>query len=246
MIDNRLGAIDAIAPSREKRRPAPPPPRDPWGDGDYAALGALLAPAADALAGAAGIAPGQCVLDAGGLAAAAGRRGATVVARDPGVSLADDSFDCVASCFGAVHAPDQPALTAELRRVVRPGGVLALAAWESVGVMAGLLSAAARVTGHPGTRQAARWGRYEHAYRALGFLDGFEVDERELTLEVSSADELWGPLTAPGGPLAAAGEDASFRREFDAAVEHHARGTADGIAITAGYVLITAREPAAS
>lgn len=43
--------------------------------------------------------------------------------------FADDSFDYVISTFGAVFLPDQVATAAELARVVRPGGTIALTAW---------------------------------------------------------------------------------------------------------------------
>ena len=43
--------------------------------------------------------------------------------------FADNSFDYVISTFGAVFFPDQAATAAELARVVRPGGTIALTAW---------------------------------------------------------------------------------------------------------------------
>jgi SAM-dependent methyltransferase len=41
----------------------------------------------------------------------------------------DGSFDAVVSVFGVFFAPDMPALVAELWRMVRPGGVLAVTTW---------------------------------------------------------------------------------------------------------------------
>lgn len=43
--------------------------------------------------------------------------------------FADDSFDAVISTFGVMFAPDQEAAIAELARVCKPGGRLAIAAW---------------------------------------------------------------------------------------------------------------------
>jgi len=41
----------------------------------------------------------------------------------------DESFDAVVSVFGIFFVPDMPALAAELWRMVRPGGVLAVTTW---------------------------------------------------------------------------------------------------------------------
>jgi ubiquinone/menaquinone biosynthesis C-methylase UbiE len=44
--------------------------------------------------------------------------------------FADDAFDRVISCFGAIFAPRPAAVAAELFRVTRPGGTVGLANWE--------------------------------------------------------------------------------------------------------------------
>ena len=44
---------------------------------------------------------------------------------------ADDSFDAVATMFGAMFAPRPDVVAAELARVLKPGGVLAMANWNS-------------------------------------------------------------------------------------------------------------------
>jgi ubiquinone/menaquinone biosynthesis C-methylase UbiE len=43
--------------------------------------------------------------------------------------LADASFDAVVCVFGVFFAPDMAAFAAEMRRLVRPGGVLAITTW---------------------------------------------------------------------------------------------------------------------
>jgi SAM-dependent methyltransferase len=50
--------------------------------------------------------------------------------------FADDSFDNAASVFGAIFPPDGRRTAAELKRVVRPGGVVALSAWVPAGGIA--------------------------------------------------------------------------------------------------------------
>lgn len=46
----------------------------------------------------------------------------------------DAGYDRVLSSFGAMFAPDPPAMVAELLRVCRPGGLVALTAWTPDGV----------------------------------------------------------------------------------------------------------------
>src|SRR5215472_14983438 len=43
--------------------------------------------------------------------------------------LPDGSFDAVACVFGVFFAPDMPAFAAEMWRLVRPGGALAITTW---------------------------------------------------------------------------------------------------------------------
>jgi SAM-dependent methyltransferase len=47
----------------------------------------------------------------------------------------DSSFDCVMSTFGVMFAPDQERAAAELLRVCRPGGRIALANWTPDGMI---------------------------------------------------------------------------------------------------------------
>ena len=51
----------------------------------------------------------------------------------------DASFDAVISVVGVMFAPDQRRAAAELLRVVRPGGTIALASWTPGGFIGGLL-----------------------------------------------------------------------------------------------------------
>jgi ubiquinone/menaquinone biosynthesis C-methylase UbiE len=101
---------------------------------------------------------------------------------------ADADFDAVASVFGAIFAPDHTRAAAELARVCRPGGRLALTAWKKdewleTGARAGR-------TFPPG-RDATDWSDEEHVRALLG--DSFELafETGEWRIEADSGEELW-------------------------------------------------------
>src|SRR5438034_314734 len=113
-----------------------------WGLGDYREVATHLEPHAQALAHRADVRPGMEVLDVaagnGNFAIAAAERGVRVTeAAAPGyqwreadaeaLPFANDRFDVVASVFGAMFAPRPERVAAELFRVARPDGVVAMA-----------------------------------------------------------------------------------------------------------------------
>jgi SAM-dependent methyltransferase len=123
---------------------------------------ALFAEWADRVTDAAHVQPGQCVLDVacgtGVLARAAARRvgqGGSVVGLDindgmlsvaqragpqiewrqgraEALPFDDDAFDAVVSQFGLMFFEDKAAAICEMARVLRPGGRLAVAVWDSL------------------------------------------------------------------------------------------------------------------
>jgi ubiquinone/menaquinone biosynthesis C-methylase UbiE len=82
----------------------------------------------------------------------------------------DASFDAVVSVFGVIFAPDQERAAAELLRVCRPGGKIALAAWMPEGFGGDLFSACAQFLPPPppGVRPPVRWGTDEGLDELLG------------------------------------------------------------------------------
>lgn len=118
---------------------------------------------------------------------------------------ADESFDCVASNFGVIYADDSRRAVAELERVVRPGGTVALTAWASSGLMARVLRLAVEREGaaSPGAKPE-RWGRYETAFLHFSRFDDFEMLDATLRMEFDSREEMWSLVSSPPGPLAGA------------------------------------------
>jgi SAM-dependent methyltransferase len=89
--------------------------------------------------------------------------------------FADDSFDRVTSVFGAMFAPDQARAAAELLRVCRPGGTVAVTAWAPDGLNGQMFGTLGRHMPPPpeGFRPPILWG-VEEVVREL-FADAAEV-----------------------------------------------------------------------
>lgn len=134
-----------------------------WGLADYPGLAQRLDPAAGLLVDRLPAGPGR-VLDlaagTGNVAARLPARGATVTAVDlsprmvelgrartgraavewheadaQDLPFADAAFDAVLSAFGIIFAPRPADAPAQTRRVLTPGGLLALTAWTPQGFM---------------------------------------------------------------------------------------------------------------
>jgi ubiquinone/menaquinone biosynthesis C-methylase UbiE len=82
---------------------------------------------------------------------------------------ADASFDFVFSVFGVMFAPDREKAAAELLRVCRPGGTIALANWTPEGLTGQFFAVQSRhVPPPPGVQPPPRWGTEELLRQLLG------------------------------------------------------------------------------
>lgn len=82
----------------------------------------------------------------------------------------DASFDVALSCVGVMFAPHHDAAAAEILRVVRPGGRIALVAWTPegfVGQMFGVMKPYAAPP-PPGAQPPPLWGRPDHVRELFG------------------------------------------------------------------------------
>jgi SAM-dependent methyltransferase len=163
--------------------------------------------------------------------------------------LEDAGFDCVASNFGIIHAPDSRRVVDELDRVLRPGGSALVTAWASAGFMGRVLRLAAEAEGRGSDDpRPERWGRFEALQLAFSRFPGFEAREASLRWELASPGAVWDELSAPPGPLAAAAASGGLsgdelRDRLLRLVEPVARREDDRLVLDVGYVLVLARKP---
>ena len=90
----------------------------------------------------------------------------------------DASFDRVVSCFGHMFAPDHEQTAAEMKRVLRPGGAIAVACWTPEGGAGRMFGALAQILPPPppGAQPPILWGTEDHVRKLLGEAD-FARDE---------------------------------------------------------------------
>jgi ubiquinone/menaquinone biosynthesis C-methylase UbiE len=112
----------------------------------------------------------------------------------------DAEFDAVASAFGAIFAPDQKRTAAELARVCRRGGRLALTAWPADD-WSETHARAGRVFVED--VDAREWAKEEHVRRLLGEAFELELQSGEWRVEADSGAELWELASTSMPPLRA-------------------------------------------
>lgn len=111
----------------------------------------------------------------------------------------DASFDRVVSVFGHMFAPDHQRTAAEMKRVLRPGGAIAVACWTPEGSIGRMFKAIAElVPPPPGGTPPVLWGTEDHVRELLGDAE-FERHEIEWTDESPESYarfmlESFGPL----------------------------------------------------
>jgi enediyne biosynthesis protein CalE5 len=123
----------------------------------------------------------------------------------------DDSYDVVLCREGLMFAPDPARAAGEIRRVLRPGGRVALAVWGPrernpwLGVVLDAVSAQIGApvppAGIPGPFSLSDAGKLTGLLSGAG-LAGVAVSELPVPVRAGSFDEWWERTTALAGPLA--------------------------------------------
>jgi SAM-dependent methyltransferase len=161
----------------------------------------------------------------------------------------DRSFDAVISVLGAMFAPDHRRTAAEMMRVCRGGGTIALANWTPEGFIGHLFrTVGAHVPPPPGLTPPPLWGTEDHVRELLG--DGvrdLRLRRREYTWRFTSPEEFvelfrdyYGPTVAAFGGLEPEGRDA-LAADLAALARRFDRNGGNGpVAIPAEYLEVVA------
>jgi SAM-dependent methyltransferase len=137
-------------------------------------------------------------------AAAAGVEVEWVEADAQELPFGDASFDRVTSTFGAMFAPDHTRTAAELVRVCRPGGRIAMTTWVNDGFAGELfkLTGSALPPPPPGVQPPPLWGVEEHAEEVFADAGVVATIKREtIDFDFSSVEDAVQRYTTDFGPF---------------------------------------------
>jgi ubiquinone/menaquinone biosynthesis C-methylase UbiE len=120
-----------------------------------------------------------------------------------GLPYGDASFDAVVSTFGAMFTADQQRCAAELLRVCRPGGVIALANWTPDGFIGQLFKTIGAHKPPPaGVASPALWGTAAHLRQLFGAgIVDLRTEPREFVFRYRSADHFLDVFRTYYGPM---------------------------------------------
>lgn len=166
----------------------------------------------------------------------------------------DDEFDATLSVFGSMFTPDHERTAAEMLRVTRPGGRIALASWTPDGFIGQMFRVVSSyVAPPPGVASPLHWGTENHLARLFGsqVAEGRST-ERTYTFRFTSAEEYvavfrrwYGPTLKAFAALDEVGQAkltadlTALARDFDV---HHS----GDVAIESTYLetVLTLEDPA--
>ena len=156
----------------------------------------------------------------------------------------DGEFDAVISTFGIMFASRPDAAAAELARVCRSGGRIALATWRPDSTVFEMFTVMRRYMAAPpapAPPSPFEWGRVERVRELLGRAFQLRFEEGISYYREPGADAAWQTFSTGYGPTRALAESldedrrASLRADFTA---FHARfATELGITVPRGYLV---------
>ena len=163
--------------------------------------------------------------------------------------FADESFDRVVSTFGAMFAPDHERAAAELVRVCRPGGRVAMTTWVADGYAGGIFKLTGSFLPPPpaGVQPPPLWGvesHVEEVFAAAGVTPDVAHETVELTFasEQEAVDEYmntFGPFVTARGVLEPQGRWPEFVQAFADLIRRFNLATDGTARIEGAYLLIT-------
>jgi SAM-dependent methyltransferase len=159
--------------------------------------------------------------------------------------FADGEFDAVTSVFGCMFAPNHARAAAELLRVTRPGGTIALASWTPTGFIGELFRAIGTHVPPPaGVPAPMLWGTETHLRTLFGgSIASLETSERTFTFRFAGAEDfvsffrLWyGPTLKAFAALEADGREALAADLVDLVRRYDRLGGHGAVAIPSTYL----------
>jgi len=158
------------------------------------------------------------------------------------------TFDAVASLIGAIFAPRPERVAAELTRVCRPGGIIAMANWTGPGFVGQMFKTIAKHIAPSGMPSPVLWGDEPTVRERLGSgVATLECSSHlyELSYPFSPADVVeffranYGPMTRA---FASIGEEAQrqLRDELTGLWSRHNRTTDGTTRVDAEYLQVVA------
>jgi SAM-dependent methyltransferase len=156
----------------------------------------------------------------------------------------DASFDAVLSCLGVMFTPDQERAAAELLRVCRPGGTIALANWTPSGFIGEMFQTVSRHVPAPaGVKTPGLWGTEQRLAELLGAgLQRLAARRRTFVFRFASPQAYADFFRTNYGPVHkafAALDEQGRQRLHDDLVElaaRHDRGARSSVALPAEYL----------
>lgn len=165
------------------------------------------------------------------------------------LSFADGRFDVVLSTFGVMFTADHDRAAAEMLRVCRPGGTIAMANWTPEGFIGQVFKTLGRhLPPPPGARSPALWGTREAIERMFGtgarsislVPQTFVFRYRSPEHFVSFFRDFYGPVHKA---FEALGERApAFEADLLALIAAHNRATDGTMVVPADYVEVVIRK----
>jgi SAM-dependent methyltransferase len=169
------------------------------------------------------------------------------VADAQALPLPDQAMDAALSVFGVIFAPDPERAVAELFRVVRAGGTIALACWAPTGFNAANAEVLSDALPEPaeGTHPLA-WGDPDTVRERLGRAARLELAEREAEWEFESIEDAcaWFENGPPWASARASVEPARYeelQRRQRAVLERFAEPVEAGVVLRPPYLVARAR-----
>lgn len=162
----------------------------------------------------------------------------------------DGQFDVVMTMFGAMFAPRPERVAAELARVCRKGGTIAMANWTPEGFVGLTFKETSRhVPPPPGVPAPLLWGTEKGAKERLGeYASQVDAVRRKVTFDypfppaqvVQFFRDYYGPTQAAFGRLDAVGQSA-LTADLEKLWNEHNKSESGGTRVGAEYLEVIAK-----